>query len=110
MGNDASATPGSAALLRVARQASPAGVGQVAASAQHRIKVHASGPTRGECAAAPFLYARGDIDILPAGQTDGWLQHEASESLMLSLPTALLARTAAELGLATSNLALQPRN
>jgi AraC family transcriptional regulator len=47
---------------------------------------------------------------LPAGNSDGWLQHEASTSLTLSVSTSLVARVATELGLDPARVALEPVN
>jgi AraC family transcriptional regulator len=100
----------SALALRVGLDVTAAGVVELGPVAEHRIKVHASGPVRGECEQAPFVYERGAVDILPAGNSDRWLQHEPATSVMLQLPPSLLSRTAEELGLDPARVALEPRN
>jgi AraC family transcriptional regulator len=98
------------ARLRVERELTAAGLIQLAPAAEHRIKVHASGPTRGACGASAFVYTWGDVDILPAGNSDGWLQHEASTSLMLSVSASLVAHVAMDLGLDAARVTLEPQN
>jgi AraC family transcriptional regulator len=97
-------------VLGVAVDVTRPGLVEFGATADHRIKVHASGPARGECQAAPFVYGRGDLDILPAGSADRYVQYDESTSVMLQLPHALLSRAAEELGLDGARVGLESRN
>lgn len=106
----ASATPARVLSLQVEQQVTAPGLVELAPVAEHRIKVHTSGPVRGECQYEAFVYEPGVVDILPAGSTDQWLQHDASTSLTLSFPSSLLIRVAAELGIAARHVALEARN
>ena len=75
----------------------------------HRVKVHAGAPVRGTCQHHPFLYLRGDVDILPAGLSEAWHEEDAATSLILQLPPALLQRAAQEMGLDSDRAGLEPR-
>lgn len=105
-----SAPPARGLFLRVEQELTSAGLVELAPAVEHRIKVHTSGPARGECQSEAFVYAPGSVDILPAGSGDQWLQHDPSTSLTLSFPASLLTRVAAELGIPDRQVALEPRN
>ncbi|HEX5658382.1 MAG TPA: AraC family transcriptional regulator [Polyangiales bacterium] len=71
---------------------------ELAPSLDHRVKVHTGAPVPGRCQAESFVYSDGDLDIVPAGEVDGWYEDTASRSLMVSLSPALRTRAADELG------------
>jgi AraC family transcriptional regulator len=70
----------------------------VRAAPDHRVRIHKGAPVRGVCGRQAFTSTRGDIDLLPAGMGEEWLGEEPTDSLLLTLPLALFARAAAELG------------
>ncbi|MET0283844.1 MAG: AraC family transcriptional regulator [Polyangiales bacterium] len=74
----------------------------------HRVKVHTGAPVAGQCGANGFFYTHGDLDLLPAGESDGWVEHSASRSLMVSISPLLLERAAFEQGVSWRGL--QKRN
>jgi AraC family transcriptional regulator len=86
------------------------GVVELAAIPDHRLKVHAGPPVRGACRFHTFVYARGDVDIYPAGTSDVWREEETSTSVMLQLSPALLRRAAEEMGLDPDRAGLEPRH
>jgi AraC family transcriptional regulator len=96
--------------VRVERQTTPAGVVQLQAMSDHRLKIHAGAPVRGACRDRRFLYTRGDIDILPAGLSDVWQEDDSNTSLILQLSPSLLRRTAEELGADPDVAGLEPRH
>lgn len=90
--------PGSSLAPRLELMTIPAGTVTMPASAEHRVRVHAGPPTRGHCRHQRFHYARGVIDVCPAGVADEWQQLDPSTSLVLSLSEALLRRAAEAVG------------
>lgn len=79
-------------------------------SDQHRLKMHASGPVRGSCAAHTFVYLRGQLDLMPPGYSDRWTEEDPSLSLIVKLPAALLSRAAEDLGLDPSRASIDYRH
>jgi AraC family transcriptional regulator len=79
-------------------------------TAEHRIKIHASRPVRGNCGQHAFVYRRGDVDILPAGTGDRWVEYDPGLSIILRLSPALLSRAAAELGLSQDRASISARH
>ena len=67
-------------------------------------------PFGGRVAFTGFLYARGDIDIFPAGLSDIWEEYDASTSLVVRLSPALLHRAAEDMGLDPERAGLEPRH
>ena len=96
--------------LRVGLQTTPAGVVQLQALSDHRLKIHAGAPVRGACRLQRFHYTRGDIDIIPAGVSDVWHEDDSSTSLMLQLSPSLLRRAAEDLGGDTDRAGLELRH
>lgn len=82
----------------------PAGPVYMPATAEHRLRVHAGAPARGVCGRHGFLYTRGTLDLVPAGATDEWCNEEPSDTLVISLPRALMRRASAELGRSDDSL------
>jgi AraC family transcriptional regulator len=78
--------------------------------ADHRLMVHAGAPLRGTCRLHRFVYTRGDVDILPAGESDYWEPAETSSSLIVRLSPSLLGRAAEEMGLDPDRVGLEPRH
>jgi AraC family transcriptional regulator len=77
---------------------------------EHRLKIHAGPPVRGMCRAHDFVYTRGDIDIVPAGYSDAWEEHEQSTSLVLHVSPFLLRRAAEDMGLDPDHAGLETRH
>jgi len=78
-------------------------------TSEHRLKIHAGAPVRGQCEAHSFLYRRGDIDIHPAGYHDVWEEFDANESIVLGLSPSLLQRAADDIGLDSARTGLEQR-
>jgi AraC family transcriptional regulator len=78
---------------------------ELAPAPDHRIRLHVGAPVAGRCGDAPFLYTQGDLDLLPAGEGDGWHEESASRALVVSLSPGLLARAADELGAHSAGIA-----
>jgi AraC family transcriptional regulator len=78
--------------------------------ADHRIKIHTGAPVTGSCHTGRFMYQHGDIDLLPAGSTDDWVEDVASTSVMLRFPPALVAHAAEHMGLDGSRTGITPRH
>jgi AraC family transcriptional regulator len=103
--------PGAAGLgVRVTQEVVPAGPVALAAARDHRVRIHAGAPVAGSCRAEAFLYQRGDIDVVPAGEDDRWEQDEAATVVLLSLAPELLARAALDLGFDAQREPLRPRH
>jgi len=98
-----------AAGLRVGLYATRRGVVALAATTDHRIRIQAD-PASGICEGKRFAYARGDVDLLPAGSTAQWEEDGDSASVILRFPPSLLQRTAEELGLDGARAGLTPRH
>jgi AraC family transcriptional regulator len=96
--------------LRVDLHTTRPGIIELGASPDHRLKVHAGPPVRGACNVERFVYARGDVDIYPAGTSDVWREEDASTSVMLQIAPALLRRAAEEMGLDPDRTGLEPRH
>ncbi|MDC0716364.1 AraC family transcriptional regulator [Nannocystis bainbridge] len=75
-----------------------AGLATLAASADHRVRLHAGPPSHGQCRHHRFVHTRGEIDVYPAGTSDEWHQADASVGLVVSLAPALVRRVAEEAG------------
>ncbi|MFS2052658.1 helix-turn-helix domain-containing protein [Variovorax sp. CT11-76] len=96
--------------LRIELRQTPAGIVGYEPLPEHRIKLHTGAPVAGACQFHRFLYTRGDLDIVPAGVSDVWHEEAASTSLMLRVSTALLRRTADEMGLPAECATLAQRH
>ena len=89
----------------------PAGVVEITPASDHRIRVHRGRPVRARCAQQGFVYRHGDIDLIPAGQSDRWEGEDAGDAVFVRFAPALLRRTAQDLGLAAGHEAgLAPRH
>jgi AraC family transcriptional regulator len=96
--------------LRVGLRTQPPGVVELAALPDHLLKMHAGAPVHGFCSLGRrFHYRRGDLDIFPAGSASVWEDEEASTSVYLRLPPALLRDAAQESGLGSESADLEPR-
>ena len=96
--------------LQVDLRARLPGVLELAASPEHLLKLHAGAPVRGTCGLGrPFLYTRGDLDVIPAGSNITWEDEDASTSLFIRLSPALLTEAAQELGRGSERIRLEPR-
>jgi AraC family transcriptional regulator len=76
----------------------PAGPIRLPAAAEHRLRVHTGAPARGVCGRHAFVYTRGALDLVPAGASDEWCSDEPTDMLVITLPSVLVQRAAAELG------------
>jgi AraC family transcriptional regulator len=76
----------------------PAGPIRLAAAAEHRLRVHTGAPARGVCGRHAFVYTRGVLDLVPAGSSEEWCSDEPADMLLITLPSVLVQRAAAELG------------
>jgi AraC family transcriptional regulator len=76
----------------------PPGPIQMAAAAEHRVRIHTGAPARGTCGRQSFVSTRGHIDLVPAGTSEEWIGEEHTECLVLTLPRALVQHAAGELG------------
>lgn len=71
------------------------GLIELRASSEHRIRLHASAPVRGQCRNQRFVYTRGDLDIVAAGQSDQsdqWREENAGLSVVVRFPPHLPSR------------------
>ncbi|HEY5805140.1 MAG TPA: AraC family transcriptional regulator [Lysobacter sp.] len=102
--------PSTVADLHADRYTTRPGAVVLDAVDEHRIKVHTGRPVTGTCGVSRFRYARGDVDLLPAGSADSWQEDTGSTSVMLRFAPALLARTADELGLDGARVGLPLRH
>lgn len=101
--------PGRAGL-QVDLVETPGGVVELKPLADLRIRVHSGEPVQGICGAQRFVYTRGDVDIVAAGQADAWHEDGPGRSVVLRFAPALLERTALEAGLPPGRAALAPRH
>lgn len=101
--------PGRAGL-QVDLVETPGGVVELKPLADLRIRVHSGEPVQGLCRTQRFVYTRGDVDIVAAGQADVWHEDGPGRSVVLRFAPALLERTAQEAGLPTGRAALAPRH
>lgn len=76
----------------------PPGAIRSLAVSNHRIRIHLGPPTRGICRGGPFLYERGEVDLVPAGLSDDWEIFDSSRDLIIALPQDLLDDATAGLG------------
>jgi AraC family transcriptional regulator len=98
-----------AAGLRVDLHANRRGVVSLAATTDHLIRIQAD-PASGICEGKRFAYARGDVDLLPAGSAAQWEEDGDSMSVILRFPPSLLQRTTEELGLDGARAGLAPHH
>lgn len=102
--------PASHAGIAVEALQTQGGLIQLRGSADHRIRLHASAPVRGHCRRERFVYTRGDLDIVVAGQSDQWEEDDPGLSVVVRFPPLLLERIAEEVGRGASGAGLQPRH
>lgn len=84
------------------------GTTSLPASESHRIKVVAGGHVAGSCGRSRFVYAPGDVDLIPAGEGESWSEDGPSRSLIVALSPRLLARAAEDMGRDPARLAIGP--
>lgn len=102
-------TPGRAGL-QVDLVETPGGLVELRPMADLRVRVHSGEPVQGVCGAQRFVYTRGDVDIVAAGQAEIWHEDGPGRSVVLRFAPALLERTALEVGLPLGRAALAPRH
>src|SRR5687767_15778748 len=61
-------------------------------STDHALSVHAGAPARVSChnSQVKSVRTRGEISLMPAGSSDDWFEDDASDTLELRLPHALV--------------------
>jgi len=96
--------------MRIDRMVTRPGPVTLEPVADHRIKIHTGTPVTGNCHSGRFMYQHGDIDLLPAGSSDDWVEDVASTSVMLRFPPALMAHAAEQIGLDGSRTSITPRH
>jgi len=107
---DIAAATALAGGIQVERMVTQPGKVTLEPLADHRIKIHTGTPVTGTCHADRFMYQHGDIDLLPAGITDSWIEDAASTSVILRFPPALMAHAAEHIGLDGSRTSITPRH
>lgn len=85
--------------LGVELRATAAGDFRHAPIADHYISVHSSSPVCVVCHAGRSIRSRGEINLMPAGMSEAWVEDDPSTTVDLTLPTSLLHRVAEDLGL-----------
>jgi AraC family transcriptional regulator len=95
--------------LRVDLHTHAAGLIELAALPDHRLLIHAGAPVRGSCGHQRYTYTRGDVDIIPAGQSDACHHEQNSTSLVVRLAPTLLRQAAEDLGVDPDRTSLEPR-
>jgi AraC family transcriptional regulator len=90
--------PGLRLAPRLSEFRAPPGPITVPAAPDHRLRLYKGAPSRGTCGRQSFVTRRGDLDLVPAGLAEEWCGEENTEALLVSLPSALVQRAAAELG------------
>jgi hypothetical protein len=98
--------------LTVELRTTPVGEVRHPPLADAHISVHAGAPVRVACptSRARSLRTHGDINLLPAGMSDVWVDDDAGRSVDLRLPTALLRLAAEEMGLDPDRAGIEPRH
>lgn len=81
-----------------------------AASADHWLTVHSGAPVRVICGNNTWsLRNHGEICVVPAGTTEGWVEDDVSETVDLRLSAALVEQAAREMGLDPQRAGLEAR-
>ncbi|MCP3168284.1 AraC family transcriptional regulator [Myxococcus qinghaiensis] len=83
-----------------------------AASADHFISIHSGKPVRVACHSSRIssLRTRGDLNLMPAGVSDTWVEDDASTAVDLRLPHSLLRMAAEDMGLDPDKVGLEERH
>jgi len=91
--------------------ATPAGDFRHAPMEDHHISVLAGAPVRVSCHANRMrsIRAPGEINLMPAGSSDDWVEDDASRSVALRVPASLLRVAAEEMGLDPDRAGLEMR-
>lgn len=76
---------------------------------EHRLMIHAGPPVRGQYRSRRVLYTHGDIDMFPAGVSEGWAADDESSALLLQISPLLLYRAAEGMGLDPDRSGLELR-
>jgi AraC family transcriptional regulator len=96
--------------LDVTLRVRAAGANRHVPSAEHVLSVHADAPARVSCHAGRVrsVRKRGHVDLMPAGMSDEWFEHDASRTVDLRLSASLVRRVAEDLGLSAERAGLRP--
>jgi AraC family transcriptional regulator len=80
------------------------------ASEYHWLSVHAGDPVRVTCAENTLsVRTRGEISVIPAGTTEGWIEDDAGDTVDLRLSQSLMDQAAAEMGLDSARAGVEAR-
>jgi AraC family transcriptional regulator len=95
--------------LRLQWLTDPPGVVALTPRPDHRLLVHAGAPVRSACPDRGSRYTRrrGDISIVPAGETSVWEDMDASAMIAVHLSPELLRIAAREMGLDPARAGLE---
>lgn len=96
--------------LRIEQRMTSPGLVAIDPLPDHRLKIHTGGPVRGSCRFHHFVYTRGDVDLIPSGWSDTWVEEASSTSLVVRLSPSLLHRAAEDMGLDSGSAGLVPRH
>jgi AraC family transcriptional regulator len=77
----------------------------------HYISVHAGAPVRVSCHGNRLrsLITRGQLNLMPAGWSDEWIEDDESTYVALHLPQSLVRLVAGEMGLDPDRTGIEPR-
>lgn len=95
--------------LGIELRATEAGVLRHASESDHYINVHSGAPVRVSCCQVRCVRLRGEINLMPAGLTDEWIEDDAGTSVELRLPAPLVRTAAEEMGLDPDRAGIEPR-
>lgn len=97
----------------VARLVMPAGVTENAGAPMHLVSLHAGAPVRASCErggrAYVALQTRGDIEIIPKGESGRWVDDGPAEVLLMRIDPGFLAKVAAGIGVDPESVEVLPR-
>lgn len=98
--------------LGVEVRETPVGDVHYAAGSDHILSVHSSGPVRVACPASLSrdVRTRGQLNLLPAGVAESWVDDDAGSTVDLRLPHSLLRMAAEDMGLDPDRVGLEPKH
>ncbi|WXH27716.1 hypothetical protein WA016_01641 [Myxococcus stipitatus] len=98
--------------LGVEVRETPVGDVHYAAGSDHILSVHSSGPVRVACPASLSrdVRTRGQLNLLPAGVAETWVDDDAGSTVDLRLPHSLLRMAAEDMGLDPDRVGLEPKH
>ncbi|WP_394825554.1 helix-turn-helix domain-containing protein [Pendulispora albinea] len=77
----------------------------------HYISVHAGAPVRVSCHSSSVrsVRTRGEMNLMPAGSSEIWMEDDDSSSVELRVPQSLLRLVAEDMGLDPARAGIEPR-